>query len=269
MSEQVDFLNKLRSSRSLLAPLISIRDPSVSELISFIGPDFLIVDMEHSAIDSTELQNILMAVKPLDVVARVRGLEKNEIKKVLDSGVAGIIIPGIETFQEVEEAVSYSRIPPVGIRGVGPGRASKYGYGFGSYLERANEQVLIVQIETKKAYEDLPAILSTPGLDGCFIGPVDLTTGLGIEFSWNNREFVSVVDRILTEARRRDLVVGIYTPLANKSPEPIITRGFNFLMFGTDREAIQLEYRSSLESVRSKTRALNPGIDLMRQFRDQ
>ncbi len=269
MSEQSDFFMKLRSSRSLLAPVISIRDSSVSEMISLIGPDFLIVDMEHSTIDVAELQNVLMAAKPMEVVARIRGLEKNEIKKVLDTGVAGIIVPGIETARETVEAIEYSRIPPEGVRGVGPGRASKYGYGFGEYVKEANKQVVIVQIETKKAFENLDEILSVPDLDGCFIGPVDLTSALGIEFSWNNKVFVSAIDRILSASRSRDLVVGIYTPLANRTPEPIISRGFNFIMFGTDKESIQLEYRSSLESFRAKTKTLNLGTDLMRQVRDR
>ncbi|MEM3569978.1 MAG: aldolase/citrate lyase family protein [Thermoplasmatales archaeon] len=256
MSEQSDFLKKLRGSRSLIAPLITIRDSSVSEMISLIGPDFLVVDMEHSAIDVPELQNILNAAKPVDVVARIRGLEKNEIKKVLDTGVAGIIIPGVESVEETIKAVSYSKIPPEGVRGVGLGRGSKYGLGFTSYLKEANKQVVIIQIETKKAFEDLTNILSVPGLDGCFIGPVDLTTALGIEFSWNNRTFVSAIDRILSESRARDLVVGIYIPLATVNPEPIISRGFNFILYGTDREAIQLEYKNSMESIRNKSKTL-------------
>ncbi|MCL6003119.1 MAG: aldolase/citrate lyase family protein [Thermoplasmatales archaeon] len=269
MREQSDFLKKLKGSRSLLAPLISIRDSSVSEMISLIGPDFLIVDMEHSAIDIAELQNILIAAKPMDVVARIRGLEKNEIKKVLDTGVAGIIIPGIETPEETMDAVSYSRIPPDGIRGIGPGRGSKYGYGFAAYVKEANKQAVIVQIETKKAFENLKDILSVPGLDGCFVGPVDLTAALGIEFSWSSKIFVSAIDKILSESRARDLVIGIYTPLANRTPEPIISRGFNFIMYGTDREAVQLEYRNSLETFRNKTKTLTLGTDLMRQIRDQ
>ncbi len=254
MSERSDFFKKLMSSRSLLAPLITIRDSSISEMISMIGPDFLIVDMEHSAIDVAELQNILIAAKPMDVVARIRGLEKNEIKKVLDIGVSGIIVPGIETVEETIDAVSFSKMPPIGVRGVGPGRGSKYGLGFATYVKDANKQVVMVQIETKKAFENLDEILSVPDLDGCFIGPVDLTTALGIDFSWNNKEFVSAIDRILTEARARNLVIGIYSPLANKSLEPIISRGFNYIMYGTDRESIQLQYRSSFETFRSKTK---------------
>lgn len=255
MTASENFLDVLRKSRALLAPLVSIRDSSVSEMMSYLGPDFLIVDMEHSTIDVPELQNILMAAKPLPVVARIRGLEKNEIKKVLDAGVSGIIVPGIETPQDAMDAVSFSRIPPDGVRGVGPGRASKYGYGFRDYVKDSGKAVVMIQIETRKAFESLEEILAVPGLEGCFIGPVDLSTALQIEFSWNNSTFVSAIDRILEAARRRNLVTGIYTPLANRSPEPILSRGFNYIMFGADREAIQLRYLESLQFVREKLKA--------------
>lgn len=257
MADSSEFLRKLKNSRSLLAPLISITDSSVSEMMTFLSPDFLIVDMEHSVIDVPVLQDILLASGSMDVVARIRGLEKNEIKKVLDTGVSGIIVPGIETVQETRDAVSYSKVSPIGIRGVGPGKASKYGYGFSAYIKEANRQVVMIQIETKKAFGDLHNILSVPGLDGCFIGPVDLSVALGIEFSWDNRDFVAAVDRILAEARARNLVTGIYTPLANRRPSAILSRGFNYIMFGADREAIQLEYKSSLESVRNQSRNAN------------
>lgn len=256
MANASEFLQKLKSSKSLLAPLISITDSSVSEMITFLSPDFLIVDMEHSVIDVPALQNILLATGSMDIVARMRGLEKNEIKKVLDAGVSGIIVPGIETVQEVKDAVSYSKISPAGVRGVGPGRASKYGYGFMSYVKEANKQLVMIQIETKKAFEDLDNILSVPGLDGCFIGPVDLSVALGMDFSWENKDFVAAIDRILSMARSKGLVIGIYTPLANRHPTALLSRGFNYFMFGTDREAIQLEYKSSLESIRNQSKSV-------------
>ncbi len=256
MTNASSFPDKLKNSKLLLAPLISIGDSSVSEMISLLSPDFLIVDMEHSVIGVSDLQDIIMAAKPMEVLARIRGLEKNEIKKVLDTGVSGIIIPGIETAKEAADAVAYSKIAPHGVRGVGPGRASRYGYGFSEYLKEANTQLVIIQIETRKAYENLIDVLSVSGLDGCFIGPVDLSAALGIELSWENNDFVSAVDKILQESRKRNLVTGIYSPLANRNPTAILSRGFNFIMFGADREAIQLEYRNSLESIRKMASSL-------------
>jgi|YelNatPaOPRAMG01_1025707.scaffolds.fasta_scaffold02603_19 2-dehydro-3-deoxyglucarate aldolase len=256
MNENQAFRDFLRRSSGLLAPLISITDPSVAEMISYLSPPFVIVDMEHSVIDVSGLQQILIASKPIPLIARIRGLEKNEIKKVLDTGVSGIIIPGIENSDEVKEAVSFSKVPPIGIRGVGPGRASRYGYGFKEYAKEANESLVIVQIETKSAFKSIEEIVAVPGIDGCFIGPVDLSTSLQIELSWENKEFVSAIDRILEFTKKKDLITGIYSPLSNRNPSPIIERKFNFIMFGTDREAIQLKYLESMELIRNlmKTR---------------
>ncbi len=253
MMNPSEFLQKLRSSKHLLAPLVSIADPSVSEMMTYLSPDFLIVDMEHSVIDVPRLQDILLSVGNMNVVARIRGMEKNEVKKVLDLGVSGIIVPGIETVQDVKDLISYSKIPPEGIRGVGPGRASQYGCGFSSYLREADRQLVIIQIETRKAFDNLHEILSVPGLDGCFIGPVDLSVALGLEFSFENPDFASAVDTILKEASVNGLLTGIYTPLSNRDPSRILSREFNFIMLGTDREAIQLEYGKSMKSIRKQS----------------
>jgi len=255
MLKNQDFKEFLKSSTFLLAPLISIADPSVSEMMTYLSPDFLIVDMEHSVIDIPVLQQILMASRQMPVIARIRGLEKNEIKKVLDTGVSGIIIPGIETVEEVRQAVSFSKIPPAGVRGVGPGRASKYGYRYKDYAKEANKSLVMVQIETRSAFESIEKIASTPGLDGCFIGPVDLSASLQIDFSWESEEFLHSIDRILASVIKNDLISGIYSPLSNINLSPILERKFNFIMFGTDREAIQLRYLESMEFVRRMSKS--------------
>ena len=250
MSVHSDFGKLMRESENLLAPLVSIDDPSVSEVLASVHPDFLIVDMEHSVVDLPALQRISMAAKPLNVIARIRGGEKNEIKKVLDTGVAGIIVPGIETVEEARNVVSYAKLAPAGVRGAGPGRASGYGYGFAEYVKTANDSLVIIQIETKKAYEKVDEILSVDGLDGYFIGPVDLSMALQLKFSWDNEEFTHAVDRIIEAEKGRKMIKGIYSPLANPDFTPIIKRHFNFLMFGTDREAITLKYGETIKRFR-------------------
>lgn len=250
MPEIADFGNIMRKSENLLGPLVSIEDSSVSEVLASVNPDFLIVDMEHSVIDVPTLQKINMAAKPLNVIARIRGPEKNEIKKVLDTGVAGIIVPGIETVEEAKNVVSYSKLAPMGVRGAGPGRVSNYGYGFADYVKKANDSLVIIQIETKKAYEDVEEILSIEGLDGFFIGPVDLSMALQLKFSWANEEFTKAVDHIIEASKGKNLIKGIYSPLANPDFSPILKRHFNFLMFGTDREAITLKYSETIKRIR-------------------
>lgn len=245
-----NFKNKVENSKDLLAPLVSIYDPSVTESLLSTKPDLLIVDMEHSVIGIKELQGIMMAAAGTPVLARIKGLDRYEIKKVLDTGVSGIIVPGIRTVEEAEMAVSYSRLPPAGIRGAGPGRASRYGYEFEEYTRTANTSLTIIQIETEPAYRDLERILSVPGLDGYFIGPIDLSISLGISHSWDVPEFYEAIDRIVKEGKKRNLIGGIYTPLSGSGFSSVKKRGFNFIMFGTDRQALTQTYAESMKNYR-------------------
>lgn len=250
MNDLKEFRRELGISSNLLAPLISIADPSVTELLTFSNPDFFIVDMEHSVIDISVLQQIIVSARPYPVIARIRGAEKNEIKKVLDTGAAGIIVPGIESSEEVRQVISYSRVPPEGIRGIGPGRASGYGAVFKSYASNANDSVVIVQIETEKAFLNVEEIFNVKGLDGYFIGPVDLSAALNIDFSWENRKFVEIIDKVISASAGKKLINGIYSPLSNKYFDQILMRKFNFIMLGTDREAMLSRYTDTIKMIR-------------------
>lgn len=241
---------KIKSSKGLLAPLISITDPTVAETLLSVSPDLIIVDLEHSVIDLKDLQNTVMAAGSVPVLARIKGNERNHVKQVLDTGVAGIIVPGIFTAEDAEMAVKYSRLPPHGIRGAGPGRASGYGNAFGEYLQEANGAIVMVQIETAEAMKNLSRIMETEGLDGYFIGPVDLSVSLGLEFSWENREFTDNIDRIVGEGRKKDLLSGIFVPLTETDFSHVKKRGFNFIMYGSDRQAMTLRYAQDIERFR-------------------
>lgn len=245
-----EFREKMKNSKDLLAPLVSIYDPSVVENFKELGPDLLIVDMEHSVIDVKALQTILMAAGDIPVLARIRGLEQNEVKKVLDTGVSGIIVPGIRTVEEARKAVQFARLPPVGIRGAGPGRASGYGYHFIDYENDANNSILIIQIETQEAYNDLENILSVKGIDGYFIGPVDLSISLGLKHSWDDPDFSNAIERVVSEGKKRNLIGGMYTPLNRPDYERVKSHEFNFVMFGTDRQALAQTYGASLKEYR-------------------
>lgn len=254
MTVEIDFekfRNKLAASRNLAGPLLTISDPSVVETLLYTEPDLIIVDMEHSTISVEQLPSICMASGTTPVLARVRGLEKNELKRVLDTGVHGIIVPGIETAEEALNSVEYSRFAPEGKRGAGPGRASGYGNGIMDYIK--GRPLVFVQIETRKAYDLVEEIAKVRGLDGLFIGPFDLSIALGIEFSWNNNDFLNAVKRIKKAAQSNELMIGMYSPLEEKTMERTSQEDFNFLMLGMDRETITNGYRAAIKRLRNKS----------------
>ncbi len=243
------FRKKLSNSRNLAGPLLTIADPGVAETLLYTEPDMIIVDMEHSGITVENLNVICMATGELPVVARIRGLEKNEIKRVLDTGVSGIIIPGINSAEDAFQAVQFSRFAPEGIRGAGPGRASGYGNGIMEYTK--GKPIVFVQIETSGAYDQVEKIAQTKGLDGLFIGPFDLSIALGIEFSWENHEFLAAVRKIRKAAEQNHLLTGIYSPLTEQPLRNTAGEGFNFLMLGMDREAMVSGYRDAIKRLKS------------------
>ncbi len=242
--------NSLKISTNLWGPLMTSRDPSFTETILNASPDLIIADMEHSLIGVEHLQDICVAAGNTPVFARMRGLEKNEIKRVLDTGVSGIIVPGIETSQDAEAVIAYSRFAPEGKRGAGPGRASGYGFRFSDYLK--GRPIVLVQIETKSAFEQVELIASVNGLDGLFIGPFDLSIALQIEYSWENTPFVEAIKRIKKAAVNHNLITGMYSPLTPDLMKRTASEHFSFLMLGMDREAMTSAYANAGKTLKTE-----------------
>ncbi len=244
-----NFRYYIKESKMVAGFLVTLSDPSAIETYSFIHPELFIVDMEHSDISYADLTDMVVRSLDVPIVARIMGNDKNHIKKVLDTGVDGIIIPGIENYDGALSAVKYSHFPPIGIRGIGPGRASGYGKLMVEYIE--SKPLVIIQIETEGAFREIDKIAKIENLDGIFVGPVDLSSSLGMTFSWEDNEFVNAVKKILDFAHRYDLITGIYSPFDRKSLIEIEKLNVNFLMFGMDREALLMGYGESFDLLKN------------------
>ncbi|HIL14596.1 MAG: aldolase/citrate lyase family protein [SAR324 cluster bacterium] len=179
-----------------------------AEMMAQAGWDSLTVDLQHGLIDYTTALPMLQAISTTSVVplARVPWNEPGIIMKLLDAGCYGIICPMINTREQAEAFVRSSKYPPLGERSWGPHRAQLYA-GSG-YREHANTTTLaLAMIETREALENIDAILSTPGLDGCYIGPSDLGLSLGYEPKPDREEpeLLEAIDLILTTAKRNNV----------------------------------------------------------------
>jgi len=179
-----------------------------AELMAHAGWDSLTVDLQHGLVDYTTAIPMLQALSTTSVVplARVPWNEPGIIMKLLDAGCYGIICPMINTREQAESFVRSCKYPPLGERSWGPHRAQLYA-GSG-YREHANENLLaLAMIETREALDNLDTILSTPGLDGCYIGPSDLGLSLGYEPKPDREEpeLLEAIDRILATAKRHNV----------------------------------------------------------------
>lgn len=158
---------------------LSIPSGFVAEVMAAQGYDSMTIDMQHGLIDYTESVAMLQAMRASDVVpiVRVPWLDPAAIMKALDAGAYGIICPMVNTREQAEALVSYVRYPPEGNRSFGPVRAM-FSAGDGYAAEANDEVICLAMIETAEAMSNLDEIVATPGLDGVYIGPADLTLGL-------------------------------------------------------------------------------------------
>ncbi len=173
---------KLKSGEMTCGAFLQLSSSLSAEILSQAGFDWLIVDMEHAPVDIDSLLRQFQAIGSNSVpFVRAPWNDQVTIKRVLDTGAEGIVIPYVNSRAEAEAAVAACKFPPVGIRGAAMSpRAARYGAVTEAYFEEANRNtVVIVSVETRAAVQNLDEILDVPGLDGIFIGPMDLAVSLG------------------------------------------------------------------------------------------
>ncbi|MDR3513946.1 MAG: aldolase/citrate lyase family protein [Caulobacteraceae bacterium] len=207
--------------------------PSTAEAMGFCGFDFLVVDMEHVPIDVPEAISILRAVAgtPAEAVVRLSWNDQVLVKRVLDAGARSVMFPFVQTAEEARAAVSYTRYPPHGVRGMaGVHRGSRFGR-VADYFKTANEQVaVILQLETPEAVERTGEIAAVDGVDSLFLGPGDLSAATGRIGEIGHPEVQAMIARAAELAHAAGKPIGIVGP----NPEMV----GRFLGYGYDWVAV-------------------------------
>ena len=184
------------------------------EVIAGAGFDWILLDTEHSPADLENLLGQLQAAAPYPAhpVVRVPWNDMVTMKRVLDIGAQSLLVPYVSTPAEAQSAVSYTRYPPAGVRGVaGTTRATRFGR-VKDYAKRAHEEIcVLVQVETQTALDNLEKIAAVDGVDGVFIGPADLHASLGYPGETNNPKVVPVIDDAVRRIRKAGKAPGILT----------------------------------------------------------
>jgi 2-dehydro-3-deoxyglucarate aldolase len=203
---------KLKRNEAVIGTFVGIGHPDITEWLSRQDFDFLLLDAEHGPLGFETLQQMMQSMNGTNCVPIVRPQWNDPviIKRVLDIGAYGVLIPWVNTKEEAENAIKACKYPPVGIRGYGPRRA---GLLDPDYYATANDELLIaVQIETDLAVKNLDEILSVPGIDACYVGPMDLSSnmGLGIPPQWKDARYQAAFDRVMQVARKKGIPAGFY-----------------------------------------------------------
>jgi 4-hydroxy-2-oxoheptanedioate aldolase len=194
---------------------LSIGNPFTAEIMAAQGYDSVTIDIQHGALDYSSVLPMFQAMRASGVVpmARVPWLEPGIIMKALDAGALGIICPMINNAAEAATFVSYMRYPPHGQRSFGPTRAN---IAYGGYGVEANEQVLaFAMIETAQGIANLDAIAATPGLDGIYVGPADLTLGtqegrLPPAFDREEPEMIALIQQIVAACKANGIRAALH-----------------------------------------------------------
>lgn len=215
---------------------LSLGNAHSAEALARLGFDWVCVDLQHGLVDYTDLTYMLPAISNADTtpIVRVPWNEPYEIMKALDAGAYGVIVPMVNNREEAERAADACRYPPRGHRSFGPIRAAMVG-GQG-YAAEANDQIAcLVMIETADGIANLDEILSTPGIDGVYIGPSDLALALGMPPRGDNDDptHAATVQRIFDACRKHGVAAGIHTSSLAYT-ERYLNMGFNLVTLGTD-----------------------------------
>ena len=208
-----------------------------AEILAQAGYDMIVVDCEHAPIDPPQLLPIVQAINGYDtmVIARAPWNDLVAIKRMLDCGIKGIHIPYVNNVEETERAVRACKYPPLGNRGIaGSPRAAGFGANRGQYLQRANDEILVlVALETPEAVANIDAMLDIDGLDGLFIGPMDLSTTMGYFGNPSHPE----VQKTIREVEQKVLAKGklLATIAANPAAaKALYDRGYSYVIFDSD-----------------------------------
>ena len=209
------FKRALQAGKPQIGLWSSLSSSYTVEVIAGAGFDWILLDSEHSPADIENLLGQLQAAAayPTHPVVRVPWNDMVAMKRVLDVGAQSLLVPYVSTAAEARSAVSFTRYPPTGVRGVaGTTRATRFGR-VRDYARRAHEEIcLLVQVETQAALDNIEQICAVDGVDGVFIGPADLHASMGFPGEIANPKVKPLIDEAIRRIRKSGKAPGILTP---------------------------------------------------------
>lgn len=246
--------DKLRSE-FLAGTFLNLGSTAAVEIAADTGFDWLLIDLEHGSGSLADLRGLLLACRGADApaVVRLRSVDPDTVKFVMDSGAAGIMFPYVSTVVEAQQAVRCMKYPPMGTRGVaGAIRATDYGRNWKNYFNEANQRSLtVVQIETPEAVAASADIAAIEGIDVLFVGPLDLSVNLGCPGDFSQPHFVNALTTVVDACDRAGKTAGILTKAGFEQQHREL--GFRFVALGSDSLAVVQAMERNLSTLRKST----------------
>ncbi|MDB1122418.1 HpcH/HpaI aldolase family protein [Vibrio algarum] len=246
--------SKLKNNELTVGSWVTISHPAVVEVLASAGFEWLVIDIEHTTIGLEKVQHLITVIQAKGMKALVR-VSKNEevvIKRVLDAGADGIVVPMVKTKEDAVEAISYAKYPPIGARGVGLYRAQNYGLDFANYQNWVNDELIIIaQIEHFQAVENIEDIIKTDGIDGVIIGPYDLSASMGAPGEYDRKDVQEAIQKVLCVCEENKVPSGFH--VIESEPTKFIERanqGCTFLAYSLDFFFLGDSARTGMKKIR-------------------
>lgn len=245
---------RILAGETLFGAWADIASPVATEITGRAGYDWLVVDLEHGAGTEADLVPVLLAAELSGAAALVRPQsgERLRIGRALDLGAAGIMVPRLDTAAQAEEAVSFLRYPPDGVRGVAlRTRGARLGTVGHSEIQTINRDIVgIVQIESPSAVREADAIAAIEGVDVLFVGPADLSHSLGVPGQFANATYLAALDTVVAACRAHGKSAGILL-YDHAAFGPHLARGFKFVGLGAEGSFIAEGAKTALLTARA------------------
>jgi len=250
-----ELLDAIGARGPLVGTLVSVASPAVSEVLCAAGLDWLFFDLEHAVLDLAGVQTMIQALRPSCLsLIRVEEPAAVYIKRALDTGCSGVIVPQVNSVATAVAMVQAGKFAPMGARSVGLGRALGYGASLATGVQQENARTsLVAQIEHIDAVAAAPAIAALRGIDAVFVGPYDLSSSLGIPGDVGHERVQEAIQRVLDAARNACKPAGIFVATAEAAQREI-ARGFDFVAVGSDLGHLGAVARALREGCRGQPR---------------
>ena len=227
----------LRGGSAVIGSWMQLPDSNIAEIMGRSGYQWVAIDMEHGPVSVSQLPDIFRALElggtlPL---ARVASPQVINCRQALDQGAAGVVIPMISSASQLQAIIAECHWPPRGKRGVGFQRANVFGKFFDSYVDEAQEALVIAQIEHVDAVNNLESIVKVEGLDAIMVGPYDLSASLGVTGEFENKKYIETLTKITDICAKQKMPYGIHVVQPDvKMLEQRIREGYTFIAYGVD-----------------------------------
>jgi len=245
---------RLKNGETLVGTLVTVPSTDIAEILSLVGFDYLWIETEHAAMGFVQAQMLIQAVGGrCPCLIRIPENKEVWIKKALDVGCDGIVVPQVRSAAEAQEAVAHSLYPPAGRRSVGVSRAHGYGMSFQEHVNTANDELLIVlQVEHVEGVRNVADIVNVPGIGAILIGPFDLSGSLSLLGQITHPQVEEAIEEIRRHCEEAGVPAGIFAVDARSANE-MIARGFSLIALSLDSFFLWQSAKAALEEVRGKS----------------